>query len=76
MPDLETQRAVLASEFLWFGGQLGAPKVYDSGTSFHASPNLKGAEVEHVSVETAGEGERKASYIPIEDGWIVSVDPA
>lgn len=45
MSGSEQQRAILASEFYWFGGQLGSPKVFDTGTNFSAMPTLRTATV-------------------------------
>ena len=68
-----TQQDILAAEFLWFGGHLGAPKVYDSGTNFSAPPTLRtsaGAEDGHGG----SAGGRCMRFEVTDDGWSVSFD--
>jgi hypothetical protein len=68
------QRAVMASEQYWFGGPLGAPKVYDTGTNFNAPPTLRGGEsASGGSAIAAGTG-RSMRYTSTDDGWEVVFD--
>jgi hypothetical protein len=75
---LETQRAILAAEFFWFGGSLGAPKVYDSGTNFSAPPTLRdGSDTAVVGASADAEiDEVRVTYASTEDGWTVTFDEA
>jgi hypothetical protein len=78
MSRIKTQRAILSAELYWFGGHLGAPKVYDSGTSFNATPTLRNSG--DVANEDADEGaddhgKRKVSIQPTDDGgWEIHFD--
>lgn len=77
MPDLETQHAILDAESYWFGAPLGAPKVYDSGTNFHASPSLRGSALNdamHRLVDDSGA--RTVTYRATGDEWTVLVEEA
>jgi hypothetical protein len=77
MSRLRAQRAVLASEIYWFGAPLGSPMVYDSGTSFSATPTLRelaeSPECDDDSASTVG---RRARYTSTQDGWDVIFDEA
>ena len=70
----DIQRAVLASEFYWFGSELGAPKAFDSGTNFSAPPILRGSTADDIfSGEPAAAG-RSVRYTSTADGWDVVFD--
>ena len=74
MSGTEQQRAILASEFYWYGGQLGSPKVFDTGTSFNAPPTLRGGN--WGDSEACGETARYAR-LEVRDGeLIVEIDEA
>lgn len=77
MPDLDTQRAILQTETYWFGGPLGAPKVYDSGTNFHAYPNLRGVSPARLRVWAGPESTGRAvTYVSIGDDVSITVEEA
>lgn len=77
MSGIDEQRSIMDAEQYWFGGQLSAPKVYDTGTNFHAAPTVRGAtgrtfvdspaenSDRHVRADSDGCG-----------GWIVTIDEA
>lgn len=69
------QRAILTSEFYWFGGQLGSPKVFDSGTSFSAHPTLRGAGTADMN-DLPDEPTRIARVARTVDGWEFTLDEA
>lgn len=72
------QRAILASEFYWFGGQLGTPKVFDAGTSFNAPPTLRGAHGDAVDGEDEllDGASRIARLVRTDGGWEFTLDEA
>jgi hypothetical protein len=81
MSRIRAQRATLAAEQYWFGEQLGAPKVYDSGTSFHASPTLRSAadtadaaDDDWDDSETSGG--RRVRIRDTATGWDITFDEA
>lgn len=77
MPDLDTQRAVFETETYWFGGPLGAPKVYDSGTNFHASPNLRGVADRGGRPRRQDDSPgRTVTYSSVDGGVVIAVDEA
>lgn len=80
MSGLDAQRAVLSSEFYWFGGPLGAPKVYDSGTSFSAPPSLRrsvaSADCFQLDPAEPGADDRTVRYKADGDSWDITFDEA
>lgn len=70
----DIQRAVMRSEQYWFGGPLGAPKVYDTGTNFNAPPTLRGGETASPGGASAGPTGRTMRYTSTDDGWEVVFD--
>jgi hypothetical protein len=80
MSRIDAQRAILAAEEYWFGGQLGAPKVYDSGTSFHAAPTLRSAFETPDDAEQGGTPEpdngRMVRIVDTPTGWDITFDEA
>jgi hypothetical protein len=75
MSRIRAQRAILSAEFSWFGGYLGPPKVYDSGTSFSAEPTLRdsGTDSSRPHAEPRG---RMVRYESNANGWSVTFDEA
>lgn len=78
MSRLRTQRAILSAELYWFGSQLGAPKVYDGGTSFNAPPALRDSGTVIVEEDQcdADEGRRAIHFVAGPDGYSVTIDEA
>lgn len=78
MSRTRTQRAILSSEFFWFGGQVGPRKVHDSGTSFSAAPVLRDSgEAKDVGQEDGTQdAKRFVYYTPTDTGWDITFDPA
>lgn len=74
MSALRTQQDILDAEFLWHGGYLSAPKVYDSGTSFSAPPTLRHSEDGHVGQEGGPAGGRRIRVKITDENWIVEFD--
>jgi hypothetical protein len=78
MSRTRTQRAILSSEFFWYGGHLGPRKVHDSGTSFNAAPVLRdsGEAKDAGADDHPGDGERFVHYVTTDTGWKITFDPA
>jgi hypothetical protein len=70
---LRTQQDILDAEFLWHGGYLSAPKVYDSGTSFSAPPTLRHSEDGRAS-ESGSTSLRRIKVEITEEAWTVEFD--
>ena len=76
---LRTQRAILSAELYWFGSQLGAPKVYDAGTSFNASPVVRDSgtlQFDDDHLCGSDEGGRQIHFVAGPDGYSVTLDEA
>lgn len=78
MSRIRAQRSILSAEYFWLGGHLGAPKVYDTGTNFHASPTLRDSMPDGDRDCDAGtEGSKRTfRYSSNESGWEVTFDKA
>lgn len=77
MSGIRAQQAILSAEFFWFGGTLGAPKVYDAGTSFNAAPTLRDSGIAgsgDAQPQLTGDGEREISFSCTSDGWDVTFE--
>jgi hypothetical protein len=72
----QEQRAILDAELYWFGGGLGAPKVYDTGTNFHAAPTLRGTAAGQRTRPKGGGGDRPRrmrAYFNDRGDWTVEI---
>lgn len=79
MSGIQEQRAILDAELYWFGGSLSAPKVYDTGTNFHAPPTLRDAAAGHHARRTLAEGGRQRvmrAYFDDQGVWTVEITKA
>lgn len=77
MSGTDEQRAIMDAELYWFGGQLSAPKVYDTGTNFHAAPTLRAATGAANSYRPDRQSERRIRAFVDESGdWTVTIDEA
>jgi hypothetical protein len=75
MSRIKTQRSILSAELFWFGGHLGAPKVYDSGTSFNAPPTLRNSGEAGNGDDPGVASTRMVSLRPTDDGgWEILFD--
>lgn len=75
----EEQSAIMDAELYWYGGGLSAPKVYDTGTNFHASPTLRDTSSENRSRAARGPAKRPRrfrAYFNDSGVWTVEVTQA
>jgi len=77
MSGTDEQSAIMDAELYWFGGLLSAPKVYDNGTNFHATPTLRLAR-EELGPSGLGLQSDRLIRARLDDdgGWTVTIDEA
>jgi hypothetical protein len=78
MSGTDEQLAIMDAELYWFGGQLSAPKVYDTGTNFHAAPTVRATTAKSVTaLQAVAQSDRHIRAFRDDAGdWIVTIDEA
>lgn len=76
MSGTDEQRAIMDAEQYWFGGQLSAPKVYDTGTNFHAAPTLRCVTAGSTSEQSYPDSDRRIRAFVDDGDWLVTIDEA